>query len=130
GRDERARRAFDKRQLVGNELEDVVAGFAEEQVAGLTVESAGEDVVARSAEDPLFTRATNQHVVAFPTQDHVATEDLGSARQISARSCPKVQDVAAGRADTRQQLVAASRRAGDLEPVFSFPESGQANRPI
>src|SRR5436309_2065923 len=55
GRDERARRAFDKRQLVGNELEDVVAGFAEEQVAGLTVESAGEDVVARSAEDPLFT---------------------------------------------------------------------------
>ena len=39
-RDERALRPLDERQPVGDELEDVVAALAEEQVARLAVEAA------------------------------------------------------------------------------------------
>ena len=56
-RDQRALRAFNKGEPVREKLEDVVACFAEQQVAGLPVEPAGEDIVACSAKDPVFPGA-------------------------------------------------------------------------
>src|SRR5262245_42914426 len=61
---ERALGSFDQRKFVGNDLENVVATFAEEQIAGLPVQAAGDDVVARPAKNPLFSRTTGKNIPA------------------------------------------------------------------
>ena len=68
--------ALDRGQAIRNELECVVAVTTEQQVAGLPVQSTGNDVVARSAKDPFLARTTHQDVVALTTENHVATNRI------------------------------------------------------
>ena len=60
-----------QRQCIRDDLERVIAGAAEQQVAGLAVCAACQDVVAFVSKDPVFARTALQNVVARATQNHV-----------------------------------------------------------
>ena len=57
--------ARDNGEGIGNDLEGIVARFAEEKIAGLAIETAGEDIVAVAAKDqssPLPPESTSSPV--------------------------------------------------------------------
>ena len=70
-----------QRQVIGNDLERVVAGATEQQVTGVAVLTAGQYVVARVAEDPILTRPAPQDVVAVSTQNDVTSLDVLAKRE-------------------------------------------------
>src|SRR5207237_9017332 len=82
GGDDRAVAAGNGGKGVGDDLEGIVAALAEEEVAGLTIEAAGEDVVALAAQNPVFAAAARKDVVARTAEDDVAAEDRRLPRQI------------------------------------------------
>ena len=74
--------ALEQRQVVRDDLEGVVTRFAKQQVRGLAVEPAGEDVVARAAEDPVLAGAAGKDVVARSAEDHVAAQGVAAGAEV------------------------------------------------
>ena len=58
------RSACDEWKRIRDELKDVIAFLPKEQVAGLPIQPAAENVVAGTTEDPIFTRTAGKNVVA------------------------------------------------------------------
>lgn len=63
-------------QVVGQDLEQVVARSAEEQIAVLPIQPAAQDVVAGTAEDPIFRRTADECIVPFAAEQHIATHQV------------------------------------------------------
>ena len=63
-------------QIVRDDLEQVVARPAEDQVAVLPIQATAEDVVTRATEDPVLRRTAHQHVVARTAEQHVTAHQV------------------------------------------------------
>ena len=87
-------------EVVGDDLEGIVALAAPDEVAGLTVQPPGQHVVAIPAKNPVFSRPAREDVVTGPAQDDVAT---GRERIIRERA----GQVNAAAAASRQHQAAA-----------------------
>ena len=75
-------RALQHRERVGDNLERVVACFAEEEIARQPIAPAGQHVVSGAAEDPVFAGTAHEHVVAGAAEEDVAALDVGTGSQV------------------------------------------------
>src|SRR5207249_5029987 len=127
-RDQRLLSPLDEWQWPGNELEDVVAALAEDQVAGLAVEPTREHVVVGPAEDELLARAAGQDVASRAAQDDVAAQDADRAGQVTDRKIGELHRRGAALPDGRRNLVPGGLRSQHVEEVLSGGQACEADR--
>ena len=115
----------EQRRAIRNDLEGVVALAAEQEVFGLAIEAAGQHVVAGTAEDPVFARATLQHIVAIAAQDHVAALDQGLVGEIPRRRVRRRAQIDREAVGGRDLL-----RRIDPQQVVARRESGKGQHAV
>ena len=96
-------------------MEGVIPGAAEEQIAGLLVETAGDHIVARAAEDPVLTHAALEPVITHATEDDILAHRVdrgGVANRVGRAAIEDEVEAVDGRHQVGRIDLEQIRRAG------------------